>query len=220
MTGRRPLPGAAALDWARALLLDAAARDRSGALAAGLAQLDSWESLAGLAETPWLAPARRPSSMALRRARHRLRLLGSAPASFAAAAGQGSVEPVHLRGGCAPLPGADPTGDGDLWRREILDDDSGRWLVDDGHDFTLTGSGGEIALVLAAGGRLVNAARLRPGDQVSVFGFADQVPDTAGLNRSAHGRGGLTLALRSGSELPLLVCLIRRYDRGDDAPRR
>jgi hypothetical protein len=93
-------------------------------------------------------------------------------------------------------------------------------LVDEGHDFTLTGSDGEIALVLAAGGRLVNAARLRPGDHVSVFGFPDQVPDTTGLNRSPHGRGGLTLALRSGSELPLLVCLIRRYDRGDDAPRR
>ena len=169
MTDRRPLPGTAALDWARALLLDAAERDRSGALAAGLSRFDSWESLAGLAETPWLAPARRPSALASRRARHRLRLLGSAPASFAAAAGQGSAEPVHLHGLCARRPGAAPTGDGDSWRREILDDGRGRWLTDEGHDFTLTGSDGEVALVLAAGGRLVNAARLRPGDQVLGF---------------------------------------------------
>ena len=186
MTSRRPLPGAAALDWARALLLDAAERDRSGALAAGLSQLDSWESLAGLAETPWLAPARWPSALALRRARHRLRLLGSAPASFAAAAGQGSAEPVHLCGVCARRPGAGPTGDGDLWRREILDDDSGRWLVDAGHDFTLTGSDGEIALVLAAGGRLVNAARLRPGDRVRVA-WADSAAEPGTLRSARVG---------------------------------
>lgn len=219
MIGRRPLPGAAALDWARSLLLDAASRDRSGALAAGLGNFDSWESLAGLAETPWLAPAHRPSALALRRARHRLRLLGSPPASFSAVAGQGSDEPVHLQGVCAPLPGAGRPQD-ELWRREVLDDDGGHWLVDHGQDFTLTGDDGQIALVLAEGGRLVNGTSLRAGDRVSVFGFPDQVPDTAGLNRSAHGRGGSTLALRSGSELPLLVCLIRRYDQHADAPRR
>jgi len=136
----------------------------------------------------------------------------------------GTYQPIQAGGEDGiHFPGL-PTGTGitsvKQWRREILEDESGRWLVDEGHDFTLTGSDGQTALVLAAGGRLVNGPRLRPGDQASVFGFADQVPDTAGLNRSPHGRGGLTLALRSGSELPLLVCLIRRYDRGDDAPRR
>src|SRR5450755_3517619 len=110
MIERRRVPGAAALDRARLLLIDAAARDPSGPLAAGLAHFDSWESLAAIAETPWLSPARRPSAVALRRARHRLRLLGSAPSTFAAAAAAGSVEPVHLRGICAPLPG-DHAGD-------------------------------------------------------------------------------------------------------------
>jgi hypothetical protein len=216
MIGRRRVPGAAALDRARRLLIDAAARDPSGPLAAGLAHFDSWESLAAIAETPWLSPARRPSAVALRRARQRLRLLGSAPSTFAAAAGLGSVEPIHLRGICAPLPGHH-AGD-ELWHRGIVEDDSGRWMVDEGRDFVLTGGDGATALVLAAGGRLVNAGGLHPGDEVSVFGFADEAPDATGLARSPHGRGGQTLALRSGSELPLLVGLLRRYDRADDGP--
>jgi len=182
-----------------------------------LAQFESWESLAALAETPWLSPSRRPSAAALRRARHHLRLLGSAPTTFEAAAAQGSTDPVHLRGICRPLPGAG--GAFPLWRREIVEDDGGRSVVETGSDFALAVGGGGTVLVLAAGGRLVNATQLVEGDQVSVFGFADEAPDHAGLARSPHGRGGLTLALRSGSELPLLVSLIRRYDRDDDGPR-
>jgi hypothetical protein len=206
----------AALDRARLLLLDTALRDRSGPLAAGLRHFESWESLAALAETPWLSAARRPSGVVMRMARRRLRLLGSAPASFAVAAAQGSTEPVHLRGICAALPGG-VAGD-DLWRRESAEDQTGRWVVETGGDFALRSDSGEIALVLAAEGRLVNAERLRAGDQVSVFGFPDEAPDPAGLARAPHGRGGSTLALRSGSELPLLVSLIRRYDPRDDGP--
>ena len=193
-------------------------RDRSGPLAAGLAHFESWESLAALAETPWLSPGRRPSAVALRKVRHRLRLLGSTPSTFAAAAAQGDAAPVHLRGICAALPGGQ-TGP-ELWRRELAADEGGRWMVEAGHDFTLGDESGATALVLAAGGRLVNAARLAEGDQVSVFGFPDEAPEPAGLAGSPHGRGGLTLALRSGSELPLLVCLIKRYDQRDDAPRQ
>jgi hypothetical protein len=215
---RRPLPSIAALGRARALLLDTASRDRSGPLAAGLAHFESWESLAALAETPWLSPGRRPSAVALRTVRHRLRLLGSAPSNFAAAAVRGDAEPVHLRGICAALPGGDAGPE--LWRRELVTDDGNRWMVEAGRDFALGDESGATALILAGGGRLVNAARLAEGDLVSVFGFADEAPDPAGRARSPHGRGGLTLALRSGSELPLLVCLIRRYDRGDDAPRQ
>jgi hypothetical protein len=215
--GRRRLPSIAALDRARALLLDVAARDRSGSLAAGLSHFESWESLAALAETPWLSPSRRPSGVAMRIVRRRLRLLGSSPATFRAAAAQENGEPVHLRGICAPLPGADAQAD--LWRRQLTADETGRWSVDAGRDFALSDAGGERVLVRVAGGRLVNAACLSPGDQVSVFGFADEAPDLAGLARSPHGRGGLTLALRSGAELPLLVSLIRRYDHGDDGPR-
>jgi hypothetical protein len=218
MIERRRVPGAAALDRARLLLIDAAARDPSGPLAAGLAHFDSWESLAAIAETPWLSSARRPSALALRKARHHLRLLGSAPSTFAAAAERGSLEPSHLRGVCTPLPG--DHGTDDLWRRGTVEDETGRWLVDEARDFGLVDETGQAALVLVAGGRLVNAARLRSGDRVSVFGFADQAPDPAGLARSPHGRGGQTLALRSGSELPLLVSLIRRYDRDEDAPRQ
>jgi hypothetical protein len=216
--GRRRLPGIDALDRARSLLLDVASRDRSGPLAAGLAHFESWESLAAIAETPWLSPARRPSAVVLRAVRHRLRLLGSAPSTFAAAAAHGSTDPVHLRGVCAPLPARDPGAD--LWRRELVEDETGRWMVDAGHDFALADGRGAAALVLAAGGRLVNAERLRPGDEVSVFGFADEASDPGGLARSPHGRGGPVLALRAGAELPLLVSLIKRYDPGDDGPRQ
>ena len=182
-----------------------------------MAQFESWESLAALAETPWLAPSRRPSAAALRRARHHLRLLGSAPTTFELAAAQGSADPVHLRGICRPLASAGSASP--LWRREIVEDDDGRWVVEAGLDFALAIGGGGTVLVLAAGGRLVNATHLQAGDEASVFGFADEAPDPTGLARSPHGRSGLTLALRSGSELPLLVSLIRRYDRGDDGPR-
>jgi len=137
--------------------------------------------------------------------------------TFEAAAAQGSTDPVHLRGICRPLAGAGSASP--LWRCEIVQDDGRRWAVEAGLDFALAVGGGGTVLVLAAGGRLVNATQLAPGDEVSVFGFADEAPDPAGLARSPHGRGGLTLALRSGSELPLLVSLIRRYDRGDDGPR-
>jgi hypothetical protein len=208
---RRRFPGVAALDRARAVLIDIALRDRGGPLAAGLAQLESWESLAALAETPWLSPARRPSAVAMRTTRHRLRLLGSSPANLEAP-GPGGSEPVHLRGICRPLPGAD--GSRPLWRRAIAEDETGRWVVEEGSDFTLSVAGAGTALVQMAGGRLINAARLDSGDEVSVFGLLDEVPDLAGLARSPHGRGGLTLALRSGSELPLLVSRIRRYDQG------
>jgi hypothetical protein len=71
-------------------------------------------------------------------------------------------------------------------------------------------------LVLAEGGRLLNAEGLQVGDTVSVFGIADEAPDPAGLSGSP--RGGLVLALRSGPMRPLLVSVIRRYDQDLDAP--
>ncbi len=209
---RRRLPSTAALDRARALLLDIASRDRSGPLASALAHFESWESLAALAETPWLSPARRLSGLAMRRVRHRLRLLGSEPSTTTAALAEGLDEPIHLRGICAPLGAQDARVD--LWRREILEDEAGRWVVEEGRDFGLALDGGATALVRAAGGRLVNATRVRAGDRVSVFGFADEVPDPIGLARSPNGRGGLIVVMRSGSELPLLVSLIKRYDQG------
>ena len=192
---RLPPPGA--LAHARALLLELAP--------AGLAvPFDDWASLATICDTGWLSVPRGPS--AARVVRRRLRLLSSSPTSFAAfgalRAGDG---PVHLRGTCAALPGHDAAAV--LWRVEARDDDAGAGptLIEEASDFLLSAADGGTIYVMASGGHLVSTAPLYPGDTVSVFGFADEVPDRTGLASSPHGRGGLLPAIRSGAALPLLV---------------
>jgi hypothetical protein len=191
-----PFPAAGALSRARALLLELAP--------AGLAiPFDDWESLATICDTGWLSVPR--GAAAARVARRRLRLLSSSPTSFAAfAALRGGDGPVHLRGTCAALPGHAAAAQ--LWRVEVRDDAAaGRTLIEEAGDFLLSGADGGTVYVVASGGHLVSTAPLRPGDTVSAFGFADQVPDRAGLASSPHGRGGLLPAIRSGSELPLVL---------------
>jgi hypothetical protein len=191
-----PEPGTLAA--ARALLLELAP-------STGAVPFDSWTSLATICDTGWLPASRRPSAALARVTRRRLRALATAPLSFAAFArlqvGEG---PVHLQGTCAPL----SAGDGaPLWSVETaVADDGMRQLAEQGSDFLLSLPDGEVVRVLAAGGHLVSVDVLRIGDAVSVFGFADETADRTGLGPSPHGRGGLVHALRSGSELPLLVC--------------
>jgi len=69
---------------------------------------------------------------------------------------------------------------------------------------------GGAVFVLSNGGHLASATPLRAGDEVSVFGFADEVPDRLGMASAPHGRGGLLPAIRSGSELPLLLTSVVR----------
>ena len=188
-----PAPGA--LSRARTWLLEAVPEAAEA--------FDSWRSLASICDSGWLAPLRRPSTSMARVARRRLRVLASRPlgheAFSALRAGDG---PVHLRGRCAALPGH---GDAPIWRTEERDDDAeGRLLIEEGNDFFLSVDGGQI-YVLSNGGHLTSTAPLRAGDEVSVFGFADEVPDRWGLAPGLHGRGGMLTAIRSGSELPLLL---------------
>ena len=197
---RFPAPGV--LARARALLLELAP--------AGVAlPVDDWTSLAGSCDTGWLSVSRRPSAATVRIARRRLRLLSSAPTSFAAFAAQRAGEgPVHLRGTCVALPGHDA---GALWRVEAQDEaDGGRTLIEEARDFLLVLENGGYVYVLSKGGHLVSSAPLRPGDAVSAFGFADQVLDRTGLASSPHGRGGVMPAIRSGADLPLLVTHVVR----------
>ncbi|MES1210058.1 MAG: hypothetical protein ABUS79_29330 [Pseudomonadota bacterium] len=198
------MPDRSALDRARVLLFDIVARDPDGPLARGLDRFGSWRSLAAVVGTDWLPIGGRLSPSAMRVARRNLRVLGSPAAEIPAAA---VGEAVQVAGIIAPLPG-DPGGA--LWRAEVIDDADGRWLSDDGRDFLLVAKGGRV-LVLADGGRLLNAESLHVGDEVAVFGTVDEAPDAAGL--SASPRGGLVLALRSGPTRPLLVSVIRRYDQ-------
>ena len=207
---RSRMPDRAALDRARALLMDVVARDPEGPLARGLERFGSWRSLAAVVGTDWLPIGGRLSASGIRVARKNLRALGNPPGERDAIA---AGEPVQLRGVAAPLPG-DPGGE--LWRAEVIDDADGRWLADEGRDFLLGGPGGPPLLVLAQGGRLLNADRLQVGDEVAVFGIADEAPDRAGL--SASPRGGLVRALRSGPTRPLLVSVIRRYDQTEHGP--
>jgi hypothetical protein len=220
VTSRRQLPGRDALERARALLVEVAAIESDGPLARGLGRFGSWRSLAAIVGTDWLPLPRRASATTARTIRQRLRALGADPIA-SAAAGSTAVEhpddgPVQLRGTCARLPDA---AGGDLWQASLLQDDTGLWAVEEGRDFVLRGAGGKATLVLADGGRLVNADRLGEGDEIAVFGLPGEVPDRVGIAGAAYGRGGLVAALRSGPKHPLLVSVIKRYDQGNDAPQ-
>jgi hypothetical protein len=228
MISRRQLPGRDALERARALLIEVAAIDSDGPLARGLGRFGSWRSLAAVVGTDWLPLPRRATATTARIIRQRLRALGADPSptaagSQAAAGGTpataevaASEEPVQLRGACAPLPGSPG---GALWRASVIEDDAGLWSVDEGNDFVLRGAGGKATLVLAEGGRLVNADVLTEGDEIAVFGLPGEAPDRVGIAGAAYGRGGLCAAVRSGPRHPLLVSVIRRYDQGNDGPQ-
>ncbi len=217
MTSRRQLPGRDALERARALLVEVAAIDSDGPLARGLGRFGSWRSLAAVVGTDWLPLPRRASATTARLIRQRLRALGAAPSTTAAGAElAASEEPVQLRGTCAPLPDGEG---GVLWRASVVEDETGLWAVEEGDDFVLRDAGGKATLVLAEGGRLVNADLLTEGDEVAVFGLQGEAPDRVGIAGAAYGRGGLCAALRSGPRHPLLVSVIRRYDQGDNGPQ-
>jgi hypothetical protein len=196
-----PAPGA--LARARAWLLEAVPDAR--------VSFDSWASLACIVDSGWLAPLRRPSSAMARVARRRLLVLASRPLTYPAftalRAGDG---PVHLRGRCAAVPNVDWQAASPIWRTEERDDAvEGRVLIEEGQDFLLSIDGGDV-YVLSSGGHLASAVPLQAGDEVSVFGFADEVPDRLGLAPGLHGRGGVLPAIRSGSELPLLLTSVVR----------
>jgi hypothetical protein len=221
VTSRRQLPGRDALERARALLVEVAAIDSDGPLARGLGRFGSWRSLAAVVGTDWLPLPRRASAGTARIIRQRLRALGAAPSNAVAAAGETTAQlpgdgPVQLRGTCARLP--DGRG-GALWRASVVEDDAGLWAVEEGDDFVLRGDDGKATLVLAEGGRLVNADRLTEGDEVAVFGLPGEAPDRLGIAGAAYGRGGLCAALRSGPKHPLLVSVIKRYDQENDGPQ-
>jgi hypothetical protein len=83
-----------------------------------------------------------------------------------------------------------------------------RLLVEEGHDFFLTGAQEQVTLVRAAGGYLIGGPEgaIDPGDQVEVFGFVDHVIDSAAPLGASRPRGEpIALVLRAGDELPLIV---------------
>jgi hypothetical protein len=176
--------------------------------------VDSWSSLATLCDTPWLSASRHITPASARILRRRLRLLAAAPQTMAAAAAAvGAAHPVHLRGVCQPLLG--PADAAPIWRVETASDEEGRrWLIEEGRDFVLVMADGGYAQVVSAAGHFAGLGTLGGGEEVSVFGYADEASDLGGYRRGPGGRGGLVLTLRSGSELPLLVAGRHRDVRG------
>ncbi|HVU51135.1 MAG TPA: hypothetical protein VHL80_10640 [Polyangia bacterium] len=86
--------------------------------------------------------------------------------------------------------------------------------VEEGHDFFLVDEeDGQTACVIVARGHLVNDDRLEPGDRVSVFGFTDAA---AVGHAEPLDRGGLSLAVRAGDDLPLLLRKLGRQDADAD----
>src|SRR5204862_1142588 len=92
-----PLPTPRALARLRAALLEVASGGDT-LLAAALAGFEEWRFLAPLCDSAWLAGARRDSLAARRLLARRLRVLGTRPVGFDAAAALPAGAPVHLRG--------------------------------------------------------------------------------------------------------------------------
>ena len=182
MIARSPqLPDRAALDRARALLFDVAARrSRTGRWRADWTGSAPGGSLAAVVGTDWLPLAGRLSAGGGRVVRQHLRALGADPRRRVLTLGQVELKPVgsasrNLRAALPGRPG------GDLWRAEVIDDADGRWRCDEGRDFVLLGAGGRPTLVLAEGGRLLNADGLTRGTRCRCSASPDEAPDRVGL---------------------------------------
>jgi hypothetical protein len=86
--------------------------------------------------------------------------------------------------------------------------DNVRFLIEEGQHFFLTDTKGQTARVIATRGYLVNAAKLAPGDRVSVFGFTDRIADPSADSSDISGRERSLLAVRAGDDVPLIVRLV------------
>jgi hypothetical protein len=203
------VPAPRALAHMRALLLEAAAGD-SALARQGLTAFQEWRFLASLLGSAWADGARRASSAGIRMLRRRLRALGTRPIDVAAAVASPPAPGtwVHLRGTARRMGQGRATSD--IWVIRTVNTDNVRLILEEGDDFFLQDQGAsEAVCVISAGGYLINGDCLVGGERVSVFGCIDRIADPRAETRSPHGRGALSLAIRSGDELPLLIRLER-----------
>jgi hypothetical protein len=200
-----PAPEPLALARLRALLLDAAASG-TDLLREGVQGFQSWRFLATLCGSEWTAGTRQSTAAARRVLQRRLRVLGTRPVSLAHAAQLPVGSATHVRGTIRPMPQSRVTSH--IWFHGAMNTDNVRFVVEEGHDFSLRDEAGETACVIAARGILINSDLLKEGDRVSVFGFTDRVADPRGLPPDHPARDASALALRSGDDRPLLLRLI------------
>lgn len=203
------MPPASGLARLRAAMLEVAVAG-DPLLARALVGFNEWRFLVPLCESAWSDGARRTSWSARRQLARRLRVLGTRPVGWAAVEELPVGAPVHLCGVARAMPGRSRS---HIWVNRTTSTDNVRCLVEEGDDFFLEMDGGQAVCVIAASGHLVNAEQVRAGDVVSVFGLVDRISDARALERSAHARGALALAVRSGDGAPLLV---RRQDPDRD----
>jgi hypothetical protein len=198
-------PEPLALVRLREVLLELAS-DGSGLLREGLEGFQSWRFLAAFSGTDWATGTRRNSAAGRRVLQRRLRALGTRPIPLSRAAHLAVGSPAHVRGTILPMLLSRQTSyNGYIWSHSAMSTDNVRLQVEEGHDFFLTDEQGETACVIAARGVLINADTLAPGDRISVFGYVDRILDPRGQVSDPLARGTLTLALRSGDDLPLLL---------------
>jgi hypothetical protein len=208
-------PAPLALARLRELLLEVATGG-SDQLRAALEGFQSWRWLATLCGSEWTVGARRGSTAARRVLQRRLRALGVAPISVGQAARLPVGTAVHLRGTIRRLrsDGAEGGLKSHIWFHSAMDTDNVRLAVEEGRDFFLVDEeDGQTACVIVARGHLVNADSLAAGERVSVFGFTDE----AARGRAAPlDRRGLSLAVRAGDDLPLLLRKLGPEDAPSD----
>jgi hypothetical protein len=203
---RRSGPVANPVRWsALRQRLSQAATGQGRAVQDGLALFRSWED-AGMIATAVLPPVALRGGEASRRALQRsLRILGTRATTISALA-------PAPRGTAARVTGrvlaARWKVSSHIWFKSEMTQHNVRLLIEEGHDFFLTEASGRLVLVQSAGGYLLGApgTAIDVADQVEVFGFVDRVVDGGSPGGSGSPRGEpITLALRAGDELPIII---------------
>ena len=186
----------------RALLLDVGAGG-AASVVEGIASLHEWRFLATFCDGAWSDGARRDSRAARTLLRRRLRLLGMRPTDVPTASALPVGSPVHLAGTAVAMTRGRPGAH--IWRNVQVDDGGVRAWLEEGHDFFLADHTGQSLCVIAAGGQLINADEVGDGDYVSVVGYVDHVTDPRARAGSGHARGELSVVVRSGDLMPLVL---------------
>jgi hypothetical protein len=195
--------------------LSQAATRQGQAVQDGLALFRSWEGVGALIPSVLPAAALRGGEASRRALQRFLRTLGARRATVDEldAAPRGAAARVVGR-----VVGPVWKPFSHIWAKSEMTRDNVRLLVEEGHDFFLGDAPERAVMVQAAGGYLIGGpdAAIDPGDQVEVFGFVDHVIDLAAPLGGSRPRGEpITLALRAGDDLPLIVRKIPDTPKSD-----
>ena len=203
---RRTAPPPDPVRWSalRQRLSQAASR-QGRAVQDGLALFRSWAEAGALLPTVLPAAALRGGEASRRALQRFLRTLGARRATVGELATAPRGSPARVVGTVA---GRSWKPFSHIWAKSEMTRHNVRLLVEEGHDFFLTGAEEQVAMVRAAGGYLIGGPEgaIETGDQVEVFGFVDHVIDSAAPLGASRPRGEpIALVLRGGDELPLIV---------------